>query len=344
MKTDQWISICRITGLGESEYQAVRFANYSIDNGMFTPDVEIETPATLLPRRTITGQKLLSRLYSLYETINDEQNTIAPSVLIVQWCMKNIHPYEIDALYQFVPDMQEFFAKVEAMRKEPTNLYDESGRPLSRKTEEPVPTNMESLLCAQEKTPGVWVSERQEFNVYSVRLQQYGTFTVDQFLADLRELYYAIKVYYAIKALDDDDRQPAAELAHDGKYSDGMEHLSQQLLNGSLKEAEAFDRFCSLSRTLTMELLYDSHWKEFVYAPALSSVFDIAWFALFRIAVSGADKTTANKMSARTIQCRACGRTVVATNNRQKYCTDPECQLFRKMKNKRAFDDRMRKP
>jgi len=71
MKTDQWISICRITGLGESEYQAVRFANYSIDNGMITPDVEVETPATLLPRRTITGQKLLSRLYSLYETINE---------------------------------------------------------------------------------------------------------------------------------------------------------------------------------------------------------------------------------------------------------------------------------
>lgn len=343
MKTDQWISICRITGLGESEYQAVRFANYSIDNGMITPDVEIETPATLLPRRTITGQKLLSRLYSLYETINDEQNTIAPNVLIVQWCIKHIHPYEIDALYQFVPDMQEFFAKVEAIRKEPTNLYDEAGRPLPCKAEGPVPTDMESLLRAQVKTPGVWVSERQKFNVYSIRLQQYGTFSIDQFLADLRELYYAIKVYYAIKALKDNDRQPAAELAHDGKYSDGMEHLSRQLLNGSLKEAEAFDRFCSLCRTLTMELDYDSHWKEFVYAPVLSSVFDIAWFALFRIAVSGADKATINKMSARTIQCRACGRTVVATNNRQKYCTDAECQLFRKMKNKRAFDERMRK-
>jgi len=344
MKTDQWISICRITGLGESEYQAVRFANYSIDNGMITPDVEIETPATLLPRRTITGQKLLSRLYSLYETINDEQNTIAPNVLIVQWCIKHIHPYEINTLYQFVPDMQEFFAKVEAMRKEPSNLYNESGRPLARKAEEPVPTNMESLLRAQEKTPGVWASARQEFNVYSIRLQQYGTFSIDQFLADLRELYYAIKVYYAIKALKDNDRQPAAKLAHDGEYSDGMEHLSRQLLNGSLKEAEAFDHFCSLCRTLTMDLHYNSHWKEFVYAPVLTSVFDIAWFALFRIAVSGADKSTANKISARTIQCRACGRTVVATNNRQKYCTDAECQLFRKMKNKRAFDERMRKP
>ena len=344
MKTDQWISICRITGLGESEYQAVRFANYSIDNGMFTPDVEIETPAALLPRRTITGQKLLSRLYSLYETINDEQNTIAPSVLIVQWCMKNIHPYEIDALYQFVPDMQEFFAKIEAMRNEPTNLYDEAGLPLPCKAEGPLPTDMERLLRAQEKKPGMWVSARQEFNVYSIRLQQYGTFTVDQFLADLRELYYAIKVYHAIKALDDNDRQPATELAHDGKYSDGMERLSQQLLNGSLKNAEAFDRFCSLCRTLTMELHYDSHWKEFVYAPVLSSVFDIAWFALFRLAVSGADKATANKQNTRTIQCHACGRTVVATNNRQKYCMDPECQLFRKMKNKRAFDERTRKP
>ena len=343
MKTDFWLTICKVTGLGESDYHAVRFSNYAIDNGTITPEVEIEEPPSVLPHHSVSGQKLLARLYSLYETINSEQNTVAPVVLITQWCMKQIHPYEIGTLYQLVPDMQEFFAKIEATRKEPSNIYDHSGRPIPRYAEEPVPDKLESLLRAHEKKPGAWVSGRQEFKDYSIPLRQYGTFTVDQFLADLREIYYAVNVYHAIKALEEVDLRPAIKLSHDGKYSNGMEHLSRQLVNGSLKKAAAFDYFCSLCRTLTMELRYDSRWKEFVYAPVLTSVFDIAWFALFRLAVSGADKAAAEKSNVRTIQCRACGRTVVATNNRQKFCNDAECQAFRKMKNKRAFDERMQK-
>jgi hypothetical protein len=343
MKTDYWLTICKVTGLGESDYHAVRFSNYAIDNGTITPEVEIEEPPSVLPHHNISGQKLLTHLYSLYETINSEQNTIAPNVLIAQWCMKQIHPYGIDELYRSAPDMQEFFAKIGAVRKEQSDSYDDSGRPVSRKAQESVPDKLESRLRAYEKEPGVWISGRQEFKAYSIPLRQYGTFTVDQFLADLREIYYAVNVYHAIKALEDGDLSQAAEIALDGKYSNGMEHLSKQLLNGSLKKSEAFDYFCSLCRTLKMELRYDCRWKEFVYAPVLTSVFDIAWFALFRLAVSGADKAAAEKSNVRTIQCRACGRTVVATNNRQKYCNDAECQDFRQMKNKRAFDRRMGK-
>jgi len=45
---------------------------------------------------------------------------------------------------------------------------------------------------------------------------------LDQFLADLREIYYAVYVYHAIKALEEVDIRPAIELSHDGTYSNGM--------------------------------------------------------------------------------------------------------------------------
>jgi len=105
--------------------------------------------------------------------------------------------------------------------------------------------------------------------------------------------------------------------------------------------SQNIDEFFYLCSPLKMELSYDERRKEFIYAPVLDSIFDIAWFALYRIAISGAHSAIDYKRTFRTIQCRACGRTVVATGNNQLYCNEVECQSFRRAKNKR--DERARK-
>lgn len=333
MKTTLWLDKCRITGLGESDYFAVRFANYSIDGGKIIPVAgldEYELP-TGIKNCKISGHRLLIELYNLCDQIEFGKKPIHTASVIANWCMKNIHPYEMRELYNEVPNMAEFWKTIKD---------DE------RNAKEKLPTTtdpMEMLLRQQEENLSRELSPRERFNVYADRLTGIGEFTTKRFMSDLRELYFAVKVYHAIMAMKDDDRQPAADLAKDGKYSEGMESLSKSILSGSISFAESINEFCYLCRPLKMELGFNARWNEFNYSPVLNTVFDLAWFALFRIAISGTRSAVDDKQTFRTIQCRSCGRTVVATGNNQIFCDDPECQAFKKAKNKREERDRKKK-
>lgn len=202
---------------------------------------------------------------------------------------------------------------------------------------------MEQLLQQRMPKRKGHIYPREEFSVYTERLTSIGKFTTRQFLQDLKELYFAVKTYHAIMAMQEGDSAPAEALAKDGRETDGMFALSRDITEGRKTFAESVNEFCYLCRPLKMELSYNARWKEFVYAPVLDSVFDIAWFALYRIAVSGARSAVEDKRTFRTIQCRACRRTVVANGNNQLYCDDAECQAFKKAKNQRERRARIKK-
>ncbi|HEX3037795.1 MAG TPA: hypothetical protein VHO94_02235 [Oscillospiraceae bacterium] len=330
MKTTVWLDRCTITGVGEIEYHAVKFSDYSIDDGIIVPEVEIDDPPTSTKMYKLTGQKILISLYKLFDKIDNDKKVDNPANLIAFWCIKHFHPYDMREMYNELPDMDEFWKEIE---QKDSIQQDEQ---VNMSTLHP----MEKLLRQHMQTRKVLISPREEFKVHKERLMRLGTFEAQMFLHDLKDLYFAVKTYHAIMAMNEDDNGPAEALAKDGRYSDGMESLSQDIIAGTKSFADCLHEFCFLCHPLNMELNYDVKKSEFIYAPVLNSVFDIAWFALYRIAISGTRSAVDDKLSFSTLQCRACGRTIVSTGRHQIYCKDRECQAFRKAKNKR--DERKR--
>lgn len=98
---------------------------------------------------------------------------------------------------------------------------------------------------------------------------------------DLRDLYFTVKAYHAIIVMKEYDRQSEWSHAKDGRYLDGTPSLSNEITF-----AESINEFCRLCRPLNMELTYNYYLKELDYSLVMNLVFDLAWFALYRIVIS----------------------------------------------------------
>ena len=306
MDTGTWLSICTVAGIGESNYTAVRFEYYTIEeNRLFVPDTEIDNPPCRKENYSLTGQDILVSLYNLFDDINYRKNKKGHIELIGEWCKKHIHPYNINELSEHVPDIADY----EKMLEQP-NVY-----------------------CGEN-------SPRKQFQYDTKFLVIDGTFEISKFMRDLELLYFTVKTYHAIMALKDGDSTVAKELAKEGRYCDGRSYTSRDLLSGELDTTEKMNSLCEYFEAQKMELKYDQIKKEFTFVPKVNSVFDIAWYALIRHIISDAASSSKDQINYTLFRCKCCGRLFTPTCNRQKYCADTECQYSRKRKNSKDFYNR----
>jgi hypothetical protein len=100
------LSFVEIGGVGEMVYRAVRFPEYVQD---YDDDGEIIKPIFTgihAPESgndySLTGQELLVSLCNLYGKLNNPESTESISNAVWDWCRNNIHPYDIDNLYEML--------------------------------------------------------------------------------------------------------------------------------------------------------------------------------------------------------------------------------------------------
>lgn len=324
MDTAKWLDRCIVTGVGEAEYQAVRFMGYAYASGHIYPHINENDPLPCKLKNKVSGQKVLIDLYELYIALEYKKfpklskarrASMAEGVkydpqadMIVEWCRTHFHPYAMHDIANTVEDILES----QAFSEPPIDEKD----------------HMDMLLSETAAPP----SE----SCYADRLEGQGGFSKRQFLYDLRGLASAVQVYHSIMGMrEEKDASPAQALSRDGRTQEGMEALAGDILSGKRSYEDCIEEFCYLCKPINMQLTYDPRHKSFDYAPVFDSAFDIAWFALYRIAISNERYIDTGNRKLGTIQCRACGRTVTKTGPNQKYCNRPECQAFKEASRKR---------
>jgi hypothetical protein len=105
------LGFVEIGGVGEMIYRAVRFPEYVPD---YDDDGEIIKPIFTglhAPESgtdySLTGQELLVSLCNLYGKLNNPDSTVSITDAVWDWCRNNIHPYNIDSLYEML-DSEKF--------------------------------------------------------------------------------------------------------------------------------------------------------------------------------------------------------------------------------------------
>ena len=87
-------------------YRAVRFPEYIPDyddNGEIIKPIFTGGHAPQSGTDTsLTGQELLVSLCNLYGKLNNPDSTVSITDAVWDWCRSNIHPYEIDSLYEML--------------------------------------------------------------------------------------------------------------------------------------------------------------------------------------------------------------------------------------------------
>ena len=327
MKTLQWLSTCTIVGIGDIPINAVRFDCYVFENTELRLhpicDRETDKPPKLVGKYSLTGYDLLVSLYNLFEEINYSKNKKSRTSLIAAWCETHIHPYNINTLFEDIESFEEY---------EKWCNYTPSDNP----------TKMELLLHRGNSHTNVTVTDWHDSLDRWFELD--GTFIIDDFMRDLEYLYYAIKIYHAIKAIEEDgDTSIARSIAKEGRWTDGREDISNELLAGKPLKAKCYHNLAQLCEILNMRLQYNEMEKKFVFVPEIKSVFDIAWYSLICTISSNALGTTNSKINNRVIRCPNCGTLFVASSNRQIYCDSYECQAYRNCKKQKSFQEKKKK-
>ena len=100
------LGFVEIGGVGEMIYRAVRFPEYVPD---YDDDGEVLKPVFTglhAPESgtdySLTGQELLVSLCNLYGKLNNPDSTVSITDAVWDWCRNNIHPYNIDSLYEML--------------------------------------------------------------------------------------------------------------------------------------------------------------------------------------------------------------------------------------------------
>ena len=104
-------------------YKAVHFADYSVEERYGNEWVMPAFPSPFDSMEhgknaKLTGQELLVSLCNLFHEMNDPEGNVDRYKKIVEWCVDNIHPYDIDALCITAEEMEPGTEQSTAMQME----------------------------------------------------------------------------------------------------------------------------------------------------------------------------------------------------------------------------------
>lgn len=148
-------------------------------------------------------------------------------------------------------------------------------------------------------------------------------FKIKTMMQDLKDLYLNTEMLLLFRSIRDGEKVDSRLLNTPFmKEFEGLGALSELEL---LKEMEGF---ISRIPKFPMELMIDEL-GEFRIAPAFTSVFEAAYFALVRFVAAGADMPLRDGGKTPLAVCDSCGKIFIKSGNRQKYCGDDACQKER---------------
>ena len=328
------LSFGEIGGIGEMTYRTVRFPRYELryENNAALLCPRYEGNDQLIDRHAdtlLTGQELLVSLCNLYRTINDPACQSNHIDMIAEWCSSNIHPYQVDSLYDLAAD----------------DGYDYASF---------------SDMIMQDGIFSVGDFMRDLAPLYHTTCFHHALLQLikgnDAFA---RELYYEGKFTDGYAFLEKYKHSPTAEsnLYTNDLLADMMENAQaksfeeyhsanhQGFRQNPLQDLEYLHTtLLSLFPEFKMKLRKDAKSKRILFAADVYSVFDLAWYALSRSVANDApdyDLDPDSMCSDGTpMACLHCGNFFIRKGPRQRYCTKPSCQAARQRINQRNLRER----
>ena len=327
-------------GIGQLVYHAIRFKEYDTDyfdsKYCAYPICDANRPPEFPVDASVSGFEMLSSLCNLAKQIDDYDNKIPYTTLILDWCKEHMHPYNIDYIYEdlhndkFDPNSFD----IETLERECIFSIDDFMKDLGHLYVTFLFYRaLEGICVADEEDAYYFYKEGKYFETSShfERFKYYPSKTPDLDVSSAGgDIVNEMEIYGEYENKYTLTKAPEGEFGTE-PY-DEYEKLRDILL----------DRFPNVTmrlkvnpKTGRMELSADAH-----------SVFDIAWATFAAILSQAPSPENIGKDDAFSdgiiISCRHCKKFFVRRNNRQEYCDNPICQKARKVQNQREFRRRKR--
>ena len=249
--------------------------------------------------------------------------------MIIEWCLANMHPYQIDSLFETATDKSfdvsafdaELLARdaefsIEDFMKDLGNLYNAARFYIA----------MDALCVLDNGVAYNMYKEGRYFEALDVfERYKHNAETPEIDVSSAKgDLLAEMQLYNKYRE-DHPDDTPAGEFASE-PYDD-YERLRDHLIE------------CIPDFRLRMKL--DPRTDRLVFSADVKSVFDIAWYTLARMLSEEPPLDEKGKPQERPegimVCCYHCGRFFVHKAKHQQYCDRPECQKARNAKNQREF-------
>lgn len=326
-----------IGGVGQLVYHLIRFGEYKFEfdangNQIVLPDFQEKKMPDTKGQNTCTGKEILMSLCNLAKQVDDFDNEIPCKDLIIDWCRKYSHPYNIDFIHSEINDKNfDIATDYFLLEKDGRFTIDEFMQDLGKLY------NAMRFYMALE---GVFVGE--ENNAY--KLYSQGRF--------FEGLPFFEKYKYFLPKMDIDYSSAKGDLLKEMQLeSEYLEaHPMEELPEGVFAQ-EPFDDYERLRDALMdiipdfkMRLKLDAASNKMVFSADINSVFNLAWYTLARMltedVVPEEKGSEPERPEGVMICCRKCGDFFIRKSNRQEFCTKPECQKTRNAKNQQNFRNR----
>ena len=294
------LSFVEVGGVGEMIYRTVRFPGYvlSENQALIQPIFLPFAPPTFNDafNRGLTGQDLLVSLCNLYAELNQPDDTIPIAISILQWCKKNIHPYNIPILMEMLEaDKDAYIMDGEMIRRDGIFSVE----------------HFTKDLCDLGRT--------FEYYFAFKRLKDYGE------TQHARALYYEGRLcdgfafFERYRTIEDDERYRNAIL---NDYEDRIIRLLDVFPDFRMRPQ--YDKKTDkVMFGADIQSVFDIAWYTLArmvadVAPPLDE--DLDYF----------------ESQGTVLSCLACGEYFVRRSSRQLYCSKPNCQAERNRRNRRA--------
>ena len=333
-----------IGGVGQFVYHNFRFTDYRFepqDNGdtIVVPILDSSTPLDAVSDEKLDGNRILTGLFDLAKKIDSFDTKENCAQLIVQWCVDNMHPYDLDTLYTMLVSDE----KVDDLELMSSTAIQDGTFSLRRFIKDlgclynavRMKMALDCISIGEEDLAynlycgGRFYEAPSYFEKYKTPEVEIPDDLIPDSLLDEKDgLIRAMEIEQEyIKA----HPPVVTEKGHFVREPfDGYEELRSHL----------FDMFPDFK----LRLKADPADGKVALAAVVDSVFDIAWYALAHLITEEptlADLGRRDKNLKGIMEtCRNCGRLFIRYNSRNHYCDNEKCQKARNAQNQRAFRQR----
>ncbi len=333
-RTTDILGFKEIGGVGQLVYHPVRFKEYTLgnDNKEYCafPICKPEYEPTFPTDDSISGKDLLVSLCNLAKLIDDWNNTIPYDQLIILWCKENMHPYNIDYVYQGLTekgfDINGFDA--ECVARDGIFSINDFMKDLEK---------LYVTALFYEALDGVCVADEDAaYHLYKEGKHFEGLPFFERFksrndIPDIDVSSASGNIVEEMKLYNEYQKSHPEEFFPDGEFASEPYDNYDELRNMLIERIPDFN----------MRLKINPKTNRIEFSADVNSVFDIAWFTLARLISEDPAPEDAGQSEERPegimICCRHCGDFLIRRNSRQEYCDKPECQKARNAKNQREF-------
>lgn len=336
------LGFTEVGGIGEISYRSVRFHNYRVKdkNGFVLMYPDYQKGDTLVDEkrdRKLTGQRLLTSLCNLYQEMNDPDCKLSPTDMVIDWCTENMHPYNIDMIYeQCIEDYLSYEMHIDFLKRDGAFIVQDFIRDLQELYNATCFYYALTQLSNGKRNPALRLNDEGRlseglpfFEKYKLPRPQEG-FSQSTKPATWYDFIHMDSTLEEMIA-SNEIQPPPAKIAPE----------KRTFMQNPLKDLDYLhEMLMSLFPEFKMKLQKNSKTKRITFAADIRSVFDICWFALARLVADDTPKDDedpySNYREASILCCLNCGNFFVRTGPRQKYCKDEDCQAARQRNNQRS--------